>query len=64
MYCIVWVRPRKSPEGLMNHLDELTPAPQYFKNVAVTFSANAPLIRSAQEFGVVDSVAKGSGNIS
>ena len=54
MDCIVWLRPRKLPEGLMNRLDELISAPQYFKNAAVTLPANAILIRSALEVGVVD----------
>ena len=42
-------------EGLMNHFDEVTSAPQYFKTAAATFPANAILIRSAAEVGVVDS---------
>jgi len=39
----------------MNHFDEVTSAPQYFKTAAATFPANAILIRSAAEVGVVDS---------
>jgi hypothetical protein len=56
--------PRKLPEGLMNHFNELASAPQYLKNAAATFPANAILIRSALEVGVVGDAAKVSGNIS
>ena len=61
---IVWLRSRKLPEGLMNHFDELTSAPQYFKNAAATFPANAILIRSALEVCVVDGACKVSGTFS
>ena len=64
MDCIVWLRPRKLPEGLMNHLDELTSAPQYFKNAGATFPTNATLIRPAPEVGIVYTAAKVSGNTS
>jgi hypothetical protein len=48
----------------MNHFDELASAPQYFKDAAATFRANAIVIRSALEVGVVDDAANVSGNIS
>jgi hypothetical protein len=48
----------------MNHLDELTSAPQYFKNAGATFPTNATLIRPAPEVGIVYTAAKVSGNTS
>jgi len=48
----------------MNHFDELASAPNISKMQPATFRANAILIRSALEVGVVDDAANASGNIS
>ena len=56
--------PESCLEGLMNHFDEVTSAPQYFKNAGATFPTNATLIRPAPEVGIVYTAAKVSGNTS